>query len=68
MTLSWGGARHLPYALTEQGIYMLMMVLHGKLAVEQSKILIRLFKYMKNYIIKKPTPAERGGIHLPALL
>ena len=40
-----------PYAFTEQGIYMLMTVLKGELAVKQSKALIRLFKEMKDYII-----------------
>ena len=43
-------SRTLPYAFTEQGVYMLMTVLKGKLAVEQSKILIRIFKSMKDYI------------------
>ena len=28
-TSSWGGTRKLPYAFTEQGIYMLMTVLKG---------------------------------------
>ena len=28
-TSSWGGIRYLPYAFTEQGIYMLMTVLKG---------------------------------------
>ena len=32
-TSSWGGRRKLPYAFTEQGIYMLMTVLRGELAV-----------------------------------
>lgn len=49
-TSSWGGTRKLPYAFTEQGIYMLMTVLKGELAVKQSKALIRLFKRMKDYI------------------
>ncbi len=49
---SWGGRRKLPYAFTEQGIYMLMTVLKGALAIEQSKQLIRLFKQMKDYIIE----------------
>ena len=49
-TSSWGGKRKLPFAFTEQGIYMLMTVLHGDLAVRQSKTLIRLFKSMKDYI------------------
>lgn len=51
-TSSWGGRRKLPYAFTEQGIYMLMTVLKGELAIEQSRTLIRLFKGMKDYIIE----------------
>lgn len=43
-------SRSLPYAFTEQGIYMLMTVLRGDLAVAQSKMLIRMFKAMKSYI------------------
>ena len=39
---SWAGSRKLPYAFTEQGIYMLMTVLKGELATKQSKILIRV--------------------------
>lgn len=49
---SWGGSRKLPYAFTEQGIYMLMTVLKGELATKQSKILIRTFKSMKDYIVE----------------
>ncbi len=49
---SWGGTRKLPYAFTEQGIYMLMTVLKGELATKQSKILIRTFKAMKDYIVE----------------
>ena len=52
-TSSWGGVRKLPYAFTEQGIYMLMTVLRGDLAIKQSKILIRLFKTMKDFIIER---------------
>ncbi len=48
---SWGGRRKLPYAFTEQGIYMLMTVLRGELATKQSKALIRTFKKMKDYIM-----------------
>ena len=51
-TSSWGGKRYLPHAFTEEGIYMLMTVLKGELAVSQSKKLIRLFKKMKNFIIQ----------------
>ena len=49
-TSSWGGTRYNPYAFTEQGIYMLMTVLKGDLAVTQSKMLIRTFKEMKHFI------------------
>ena len=51
-TSSWGGRRKEPYVFTEQGIYMLMTVLKGDLAIQQSKSLIRLFKAMKDYIIE----------------
>ena len=53
VTSSWGGTRYLPHAFTEQGIYMLMTVLRGELAIKQSKALIRLFKSMKDYITSK---------------
>ena len=42
--------KYAPYAFTEQGIYMLMTVLKGELAVTQSKLLIRTFKEMKHFI------------------
>jgi len=48
----WGGRRTLPYAFTEQGIYMLMTVLKGELATKQSRALVRMFKRMKDYIIE----------------
>ena len=50
-TSSWGGVRKLPFAFTEQGIYMLMTVLRGERAIAQSKALIRLFKQMKDFIV-----------------
>ena len=40
-----------PYVFTEQGIYMLMTVLRGELAIKQSRALVRTFKKMKDYII-----------------
>ena len=49
---SWGGARKLPFAFTEQGVYMLMTVLRGELAVKQSRALIMTFKKMKDYILE----------------
>ena len=47
-----GGRRYLPYAFSEQGIYMLMTVLKGDLAVRQSIALIKAFKQMKDYLIE----------------
>lgn len=44
-------SKYLPYAFTEQGVYMLMTVLKGELATKQSKALVRLFKRMKDYIV-----------------
>ena len=58
-TSSWGGTRYLPYAFTEQGIYMLMTVLKGELAVRQSKALIMLFKEMKDFIIQSQNIISR---------
>ena len=48
-----GGRSYFPYAFTEQGIYMLMTVLRGDLAIRQSKMLVRLFKGMKDFIIER---------------
>jgi len=61
-TSSWGGRRKLPYAFTEQGIYMLMTVLKGELATKQSKALIRLFKKMKDYIVESNNLINANGI------
>ena len=44
-------SRYNPHVFTEQGLYMLMTVLKGQLAVKQSKALIRTFKKMKDYIL-----------------
>ena len=41
-----------PYVFKGQGVYMLMNVLKGPLAVKQSKALIRTFKKMKDYILE----------------
>lgn len=47
-----GGRRKLPYAFTEQGIYMLATVLKGELAVQQSVFIMRAFKEMRHYIMQ----------------
>ena len=45
-------SRYNPHVFTEQGLYMLMTVLKGPMAVKQSKALIRTFKKMKDYILE----------------
>lgn len=47
-----GGRRKLPYAFTEQGIYMLATVLKGELAIQQSVFIMRAFKEMRHYIMQ----------------
>ncbi len=42
--------RSLPYAFTEQGIYMLATVLRGELAEQQSIFIMRAFREMRHYI------------------
>lgn len=42
--------KKLPYAFTEQGIYMLATVLKGKLAEQQSIFIMRAFREMRHYI------------------
>ena len=61
-TSSWGGTRKMPQAFTEQGIYMLMTVLKGELAIRQSKTLIRTFKQMKDYIIDSNGLSEANEV------
>ena len=51
-----GGNRYLPFVFTEQGVYMLMTVLKGELATQQSLALVRMFKKMRHYF------AENAGI------
>lgn len=45
-------SRSNPYVFTVQGVYMLMTVLKGELAVRQSIALVRTFKKMKDYILE----------------
>ena len=53
VTPRWGGDRRMePWAFSESGIYMLMSVLRGDLAVRQSIALIRTFQAMKDYIVE----------------
>lgn len=47
-----GGRRYAPKAFTEQGVYMLATVLKGKVAVNQSIMIMRTFKKMRHYLIE----------------
>ena len=42
--------KKLPYAFTEQGIYMLATVLRGELAEQQSIFIMRAFREMRHFI------------------
>ena len=56
---SWGGQRKLPYAFTEQEIYMLATVLKGDLATQQSIFIMRAFKEMRHFISNNALMFER---------
>ncbi len=49
-TSSWGGARKLPYAFTEQGVAMLSSVLKSKRAVEVNIAIMRIFVNIRKFI------------------
>lgn len=51
--------KYLPYVFTEQGVYMLMTVLKGELAVKQSRMLVMAFKAMKDYIVENKILLDR---------
>ena len=48
---SWGGARTLPYAFTEQGVAMLSGVLRSPIAVEVNIRIMRTFVAVRQYIL-----------------
>ena len=56
---TWGGQRKLPYAFTEQEIYMLATVLKGDLATQQSIFIMRAFKEMRHFISNNALMFER---------
>ena len=59
-----GGRRYLPYAFTEQGIYMLATVLRGKLAEQQSIFIMRTFREMRHYIRQNQQFVTRNEMNL----
>ena len=59
-----GGRRTLPYAFTEQGIYMLATVLRGELAEQQSIFIMRAFREMRHYIKQNQQFVTQSEMHL----
>ncbi len=59
-----GGRRTLPYAFTEQGIYMLATVLRGELAEQQSIFIMRAFREMRHYIRQNQQFATQSEMSL----
>lgn len=51
--------KKLPYAFTEQGIYMLATVLRGELAEKQSIYIMRAFREMRHFIANNTLMFER---------
>ena len=54
-----GGRRKLPFAFTEQGIYMLATVLKGEVAERQSIFIMRAFREMRQFITNNALLFER---------
>lgn len=59
VTSSWGGARKLPYAFTEQGVAMLSGVLKSKKAIEANIQIMRTFVKMRQWAIENKELAQR---------
>lgn len=59
-----GGTRKLPYAFTEQGVYMLATVLHGTLAEQQSVFIMRAFRELKHYVHQNLQFATRSEMQV----
>ena len=51
MTSSWGGARKLPYAFTEQGIAMLSGLLNSDVAINTNILIMRTFVMVRQYAL-----------------
>ena len=61
-----GGTRKLPYAFTEQRIYMLATVLKGELAEQQSIFIMRAFREMRHYIMQNQQFVTQSEMRLVA--
>lgn len=50
-TSRWGGKRKLPFAFTEQGIYMLSSVVKSNISISVSKQIMRTFTQMREFAL-----------------
>lgn len=50
-TSSWGGARYMPMAFTEQGVAMLSSILNSKTAIEVNIRIIRVFTKLREFAL-----------------
>jgi len=50
-TSSWGGARYIPMAFTEQGVSMLSGVLNSQVAIQVHIQIIRIFSKMRELLL-----------------
>lgn len=55
--------KKMPFAFTEQGIYMLATVLRGELAEQQSIFIMRTFREMRHYIKQNQQFITRSEIN-----
>lgn len=56
--------KKLPFAFTEQGIYMLATVLKGEVAEQQSIFIMRAFREMRHYIMQNQQFATQSEMRL----
>lgn len=56
--------KKMPFAFTEQGIYMLATVLRGELAEQQSIFIMRIFREMRHYIKQNQQFVTRSEMEL----
>jgi len=56
--------KKMPYAFTEQGIYMLATVLRGEIAEQQSIFIMRAFREMRHYIRQNQQFATQSEMSL----
>jgi hypothetical protein len=58
VTSSWGGARKLPYAFTEQGLAMLSGILNSDVAIDVNISIMRAFVSIRNYLTQHDSNKE----------